>query len=140
MMQNPNTIEKIAEGVTREWLDDGAIAVYTIYNTKRTTADIWADAMLKVVAEMSPNTPYLALYDITRVVSLTPYARTKALEVATQLYTRQIHGRSCVLLSNNVLSQVLRLFMLRDLAGGTMERGVFLKREPALAWLREILV
>jgi hypothetical protein len=134
-MQNPNPIEKIGDGVTREWLFDGQIVVYTLYDIRRSSVDAWIEAVREVVENWSVDQPYLSLQDASRLLALSPYARTRSKEAADQAIQRGLHGRSAVVLSNHLLSKVIQLFVQHDLSSGTLTRSVFLNKDEAMQWL-----
>jgi hypothetical protein len=136
-MQPPNPIEKIGEGVTREWLFERQIVVYTLYDIRRASVDAWTNAVRDVIDQWSPDQPYLSLQDASRLVTLSPYARNRSKETAEFALQRGLHGRSAVVLANNLLSQVIRMFVQHDLSTGTLHRSAFLDKEAGLQWLIE---
>ena len=136
-MNNPGAIEKICDGITREWLFDRQIVVYTMYDIRRASVDAWIDAVKHVVEDWRLDQPYLSLQDASRLLTLSPYARTHSKEAAELAIKRGLHGRSAVVLSNNLLSQVIRMFVQHELSTGTLTRQVFLAKDEALRWLMD---
>lgn len=133
-------IEHIHKFVTREWVYDRKIVVFSVENTSRDTADAWANGIKEILATWPKEKPYLAIYDVSKIMSLTPYARKRTEDVAVFASEQNLHGYTAIVLQNNILSTILKLFVQRDLTrkNAGFERRIFLKREEAIEWLTTI--
>lgn len=137
--QSP-VVEHFDLGLTRTWLYDRRLAIYTIPNTRRETLDVWGQAVQQMIAEWDPNQMYLVMYDFSsRESALTPYARHWAgqlVEAASHL-----RGDLVVILPNNLIAQVVRLLLDRqyNVKKPGIRRKVFFKQEDGLAWLKQFI-
>jgi hypothetical protein len=59
-------MEKIAHGITREWLFERRIVAYSISLMNITTIRIWANEVLASIESWSKARPYLALHDLSQ--------------------------------------------------------------------------
>lgn len=140
-MSTAPDMDQIHKSVVREWLHDRQIVIYTVQDTARETVDAWADAILELMQRWPKNKPYLAIYDVSNVIALTPYARKRTEAIAKIAATLDLDGHYAVVLKNNIFSLILKLFIQRDLSSQnhTFERQVFMSREQAIEWLVSIV-
>jgi hypothetical protein len=59
-------MEEIAYGITREWLSENRIVVYSISLLNVTTLRIWANEVLSSLERWSKERPYLAIHDLSK--------------------------------------------------------------------------
>jgi hypothetical protein len=58
-------VEMICAGLERNWLDERAIAVYTITQIGSSTLVSWRDSILETLKTWQVDRPYLALHDLS---------------------------------------------------------------------------
>jgi hypothetical protein len=58
-------LEILCEGLERTWLDEGAIAVYTVTQIGSKTLVSWRDSILETLKKCQADRPYLALHDLS---------------------------------------------------------------------------
>lgn len=141
MITSPD-VDHLHPKVRREWLHNRHIVIYTVFDVSRTVVDVWAEAVIDLMEKWPPDRAYLAIYDVSNIPSLTPYARKRAEDIArVAANLAHIDGAYAVVLKRNFLSMIIRLFVLRDLPGQNpkFKRRVFFDRDEALAWLEEFL-
>ncbi len=125
-----------------ERLHNGQIIVYTVKSAKREVTDIWVESIKKEILATPNNQPFIALYDVTPIMAVTPYAKAKLQELSDythsdEKYTEK-YGYIAFLLSNSMLNTIVRRFVNFDLGrkrAGKYERQIFQDKDQALAWL-----
>ncbi len=133
-------IEIIIQGLTREWLFERQIVVYTLTSASRDAVDAWIDTGFATMKSWPADRPYLAIHDVSSPnLTMTPYARQRAREIAKQLPPHLT--RSAAIVRKDMFGQAIRLFIKLDMlrVHPTLERKVFFTREAAVAWLKEKL-
>lgn len=136
MIETPAEIIELSETVRVEWYLDRQIVCYTLLSSSRQTVDTWAKKAIRVLNTWDENQPYLALYDVSKIVALTPYGRTRSQEIAE--VAQRVRGAYAVVLSDSVLSHVIRLFVERRLRKQrrTHEHVITHSKAEALEWLQ----
>lgn len=114
-MTTQKTREEIHPAVIREWLHDDHIVAYTLGDVAREAIDAWAEAVIDLQRQWPDDRSYLALYDVSSIPALTPYARKRAEDIASNAAQMEIEGRYAVVLKRSIISMIIRLFMQRDL-------------------------
>jgi hypothetical protein len=134
--ENTSEIEEITPRVTREWLDNRQLVVYTIQSLTREATDAWVEAALELFRQWPANKPILIVYDFAQSggVALTPYIRKRAEELS--VIRPDVRGRVAVILPRSVGTQAARIFILAKLKKSRLRR-IFFTREEGLAWVRQ---
>jgi hypothetical protein len=129
-------VEQLPHGITREWMLDRRIVIYSGINTPRASVDSWFEAFKEDLLAWPADRPYLVVHDLThKNVALTPYARKRAQDM---IFLRpDLKGRSALIMRNTFASHLIELF-LRQQRQTPRIRHVFYNREKAVAWLREL--
>lgn len=133
------TGEKIAPGVTREWLAEGRVVKYTLTNTLVDSLEAWAETAIQTMEAWPPDRPYLAIHDVSApAVILTPHARRCSQRIASA--APALKGRVAVIVPRGALGHLLRIFLNRLMINsGKRLLKAFFSQEEALAWLEEAL-
>lgn len=128
--------EQITPYLTRSWLDDGSIVIYSPKKSTRDNVDAWHDITLQTAETWGDDKPYLELHDMREAV-LTPYSRAKASDLVRQL--AKYHGRAAIVIAQTRLGDIIGFFVnnVFSIRKGSMERRVFTSIEDALQWLRD---
>jgi hypothetical protein len=131
-------VETFKHGMTRIWLSDHRIAVYTIPDTRRETIDVWSATVIEMIEKWSPNQPYLVMYDFSSKNSaLTPYVR----HWSNILVERAGHlkGELVLILPNSLIAQVVRILLDRqyNVKKPGIRRKIFFTRAEGIAWLKQ---
>lgn len=135
MLRSP-VEEDLGHGISRRWLDDGKIAIYTTYDTGRASVDTWAGHVIADARNWDPDLPYLIVHDFKKI-SITPYSRRKAEEVC-RAYSRDLRGRFGLVVQPGPIGLTFRLFTqrtLKRLVPPGLQEGYFGNLEDALDWL-----
>ena len=129
--------EKLSEKVYRTRLENDRIIVYKVLDSSRQSVDAWADGILDLYKDWDPENLYLAVYDLSAVVALSPYARKRTREIVDS--SMHLQGRYGVVLSNSLVSFAINLFVRRELdrTNRNFIREFFATREEAIEWLKQ---
>ena len=57
---------EIASGITREWLFDGRVIVYTVSSVNLAAINRWSISAVQTLEAWPKDRPYLALHDISK--------------------------------------------------------------------------
>jgi hypothetical protein len=126
--------EQIVPGMTRQWLLDRQIVVFTMTSPSRDIVDAWIDTVKATMENWPGDRPYLAIHDLTsNKVSLTPYARKRTEELLP--LSAKVPGYAAIVLSRSFMAQVIRLFLRSQKQQG-VNNVVFFSRQEALEWLK----
>ena len=138
------TTENLHDDLILERLDDGQILVYTVKSSKRVVADIWTESIKEQILNVPTGKPFVALYDVSPIMAITPYARAKLEELSDYTHTAEQYadkyGYLVFVLSNSIMNTIVRHFINFDLSRkhkGKYERKIFQDKNKGLAWLRE---
>lgn len=131
------TIEQYDYGITREYIDDGQIAVITTQGDMRRAAiDTWADLSIDTMQTWKPERPILILQNLShKDQGITPYSRKRAEDAFKQIPSQPLY--SAIILPNSFINRVIGLFVGRQRMGQNQESRIFTNLEDGLAWLRE---
>lgn len=136
--KSSTAVHVLADGVTFQWQHDGKIAIFTLTEVARESIDIWVEALRQIVKARSPKEPFLVAHDVS-AIALTPYIRQQMEEVIA--IADPLPGRYVIIVSKDVLSQSMRLFIMTNLQKPSSRKGdMFTNREKALMWLEEAVV
>ncbi len=130
---SPRAVEWLSAGVSREWLFDKKVAVYTVLNASRESVDTWAETCKTDINNWPANQPVLLMHDLSaKGIALTPYARERSQAIAA---TRpESRGRIAVVLSSSLAASLIQLFLRTEKRTPRIHRA-FSSREKGLAWL-----
>ncbi len=130
-----SNIEQISPSVTREWLFDRQIVVYTLANPRRDTVDAWIDAFRSDIMSWPADRPFFVVHDFSvKGSASTPYARTRAQELVDM--RPQLKGRAAVVLpQSSITIAMIQVFLSRQRKTARTQRA-FARRDQAIAWLR----
>jgi hypothetical protein len=128
--------QDMGNSVTLEWVDAGRIVVFRLKNGNRDSVDRWFDVVSQVFAEFPVDEPLIVMHDV-RDAGLGAYMREKS----TQLTPKAAHfskGRYAVVIADNTLSHLVRLFLnVTSRRLTTRERRAFTNFDAAVQWLRQ---
>jgi hypothetical protein len=139
-MELPKRFEAIGEqdmgqGVVLEWVDNGRIVVFRLEQHSQKSVDFWFDVVSQVFADYPVDEPLIVLHDM-RQASIGPYLREKS-KILTENAARFSKGRFAVVMSDNPLAQLVRLFVnIQSRRLTARERRAFTDYDEALTWLR----
>jgi hypothetical protein len=133
----PSTVEQLSSGVTREWLFDRKIVVYTVLDPRRETVDTWMNAFEADLMSWPADRPFLEIYDLsTPLAALTPYVLARAQKM---VFVRpEVKGRCAIILPGHFVNQLVRIFLDRQekrISNVPRVRKLVANRELAIAWL-----
>jgi hypothetical protein len=128
-------IEHLSPTVTREWLFDRQIVVYTLADPRRETVDTWINAFRSDIMNWPADRPFLVIHDFSvKGSASTPYARTRAQELVDM--RPEVRGRAAVVLpQSSITIAMIQVFLSRQRKTARTQRA-FARREQAIAWLR----
>ncbi len=126
-------VEWLSPSVSRQWLMNNRVVVFSVTDAKRESVDKWAEACKTAIANWPPDQPVLLMHDLSaRGLALTPYARERAQDIAK---TRpEARGRVAVILSSSLAATLIQLFLRSERETPRTHRA-FASREKGLAWL-----
>ncbi len=129
-----SSIERLTPGLTREWLYDGTIVVYTLVDAHRETIDAWIDAFKADIGRWPAERPFLLMHDFSvKGVISTPYARSRAQELVDA--RPDVKGLAAIVFPrNSLMITMIQLFLSRQRHAARIQRA-FPSREQGLAWL-----
>lgn len=125
--------EQLAEGLTRHYLYDRQIVIFTVENIHQHTIDAWADAVKHEVLNWPADFPFLNIHNFLNVknMSFTPYIRKKSAELTPLAPDKA--GRTALVLPRSMVSTIVHYF-LRTQQNRIRPRQVFFKMDDALKW------
>lgn len=131
--------EQLSDHVYRKWINDNKIVIYKALNASRKSVDAWADGILQTYETWDIAQPYLAIYDVATIMAMTPYTRFRVKDLVESAQTKRIHGRYAIVISNMAVSNIMRLFVRRELdrQNADFVREFFRTQEDAISWLKQ---
>jgi hypothetical protein len=133
------SIEHYDFGITREWIDDGHIAVITTQgDMRRDAVDTWVNICLDTLNNWHTDRPILSIQNLSaKMQGLTPYSSRRSEDILAQIPPH----KPCyiaLILPNTFISRVIGLFMLaRQRFNKDQESRVFTNLGEGLDWLKE---
>lgn len=133
----------ITKGLTREWLNDGRIVVFTLENPSRDVVENYIRANLELMheAEDSKQELVIVMHDISDPnMSLTPLLRDRLNDIAQKIKEGNVQYRSAVVMQKSAVGFIFSLFgnMFNRKAKNTIQQ-FFTSREDALNWLQQFI-
>jgi len=127
-------IESLSSGVTREWIHDRQIVVFTVKDVRRETLDIWTEAFKSDIKNWPADRLFRVIQDLRLAGGITPYGRTKAQEMFQA--RPEVRVWSALVLPSTFVNNLIRLFVRAQNNPNPMRiREFFRTREEALRWL-----
>ncbi len=133
------TTHEIAPGVLRETLRGGHILAFTVATGQKRALDAFAQESIRIISSLREAERQLLLLDFGGA-KLTGHAAKRTQDVLGQM-PKGIAGRAALVLPGGVAGTAMRTFATK-LMGGRFPHltvGYFKGRDPALAWLAEVL-
>src|SRR5262249_33856073 len=127
-------VEQLSSGLTREWIHDGQIVVFTVKDVRRETLDNWTAAFKEAINNWPADRLFRVIQDLRLAGGITPYGRARGQEM---FHTRpEVRVWSALVLPTTFANNLIRLFVRAHRSpDGTRVREFFNTREEALAWL-----
>ncbi len=125
--------QRIAYGITYEWLNDGAILRVHIDSHEKSAVDALAEFARQLRDQHAGPYHFLYIVDNPKV-ALAPYAR-KRLSDITEAY-QDAPGRTAYVLRHRNLNHAMRFFLMAR-KNQNRPREVFDNEASALTWLQE---
>ena len=149
----PVQIDDVASGLVREWYFDKKVVVYRLTHVTHKVIDQWSDAVLKSIRNWNPDTPYLALHDLSKPgVSLQygSYVNFETINIGINQSGREeidillnanehLKAHVAINFSISMSGQVNRVLANRDTLHTQIEYKLFYDRIKALEWLAAAL-
>ncbi len=136
--QSPNLeatshLEQLHSAVTREWLYDKQLVIFTIKDISRAAVDAAIQGFYDTMGAWPLDRPYLAINDFSAPRdALTPYVRERVEEV--NKFRPELKGHIAIVTRWGVLAQLMQVYVATH-PGIHRERRVFFHRDNALKWL-----
>jgi len=133
-------VESFGHGITREWLYDERIVVFTVPNTSNDGIDAWVEATMSTIQAWTPDQLYLAMHDLSfNENSLTPHARKAGIYVSQ--HSNALLGYQSIILPNTLAATITKFFVNQEIVASSkqMVRRIFYTRYEGLEWLRQYL-
>lgn len=137
-LKQDSIIERPYPPITCEWLANRSILSFTNTDNTRAGVDLTGIVIQEIFGNWPAEKPLLVIINAQHnQAMLTPYARHKLQE--TFQNNENVKGRTAILIQNNVVGQLIRLFMKARATTQQRERRIFFKQDDALLWLAEML-
>lgn len=134
------TLEVLGHQVTREYLHDGRIAVYSIIGGGQDISDSWADAIIAEITAWGVSRPYLTLQDMSQS-GISPYGKKRTDDILRSI-PPDMQVYIAIVLGHSLFSNFIRLF-IKSLAQAHKTSHISYhftsSRAEALAWLEQYL-
>ena len=136
-MIQTDSIEELGLGVTREWVNDHRIVVFTIADVSRAAVDAWMDAVTQTMNTWTADTIYIVHdYTPSKTSMLTPYMRARIQELYE--FGRDLRGHLAVVLPRTFITILMKAFLNKQERTGITVYVCF-SREEALRELEKIM-
>lgn len=133
-------ISNLGNGVTRGWLHDGRIVVFTLHDDlKRHTMETWAEGVKQTLQDWAKDRPFLVIHHVKSTI-LSSHTRYQA-EEASRAVPDGMTGRVVVVIPNSAMGHIIRLISLgaSRLFRGKLETRIVCDFDEGLVWLEEML-
>ena len=131
-------VQNLGNNITKEWLLDGPILVFTGQEATRLAVDTWADALKAELLSWPQNTPLHVINDFSSPrSSLTPYAKSKADELIK--LRPDTFGYTGLVIQANFAGRLIRLWYGAASMILKVQTRIFYKREDAVVWIRAMI-
>lgn len=133
------TVEQLADGVIREWIDNQRIFVVRLNDTEPSNIDVYIDSHIMLVKNWPQGKVYANIQDISNPkVSLTPYFRKRLGDLERTFKEVNRDGYSAVVLPNTFMFRIFaafgKYFTARINTG--LDMRYFNKYDDALNWIK----
>jgi hypothetical protein len=135
-----SSVEELAPHVTREFLQDGRIVVFSLKSVSRNDVDTYAYYLNATSDDYPTEAPFCLIQDFSELPTLTPYVRQMIDDVVTHFQEKFPAVYVAVLVQPSIYGRITSNFVQRDLdspSGG--ERRILANRDEALNWLGEVI-
>ncbi|HRE48426.1 MAG TPA: hypothetical protein PLD47_11940 [Aggregatilineales bacterium] len=133
-------METFEFGITRDFLDEGRIVVFTSAgDMRRAAVDVWFEVVKQTYASWLPGKPLFVLHDLSAPGNaMTPYLRQKAYALYEIDLAHIPAGRIAVAAPDTLLMRLMAILLReRDKRFRRNAQRIFASRGDALRWLRE---
>ncbi|HRE47465.1 MAG TPA: hypothetical protein PLD47_07045 [Aggregatilineales bacterium] len=132
--------EDLGASITREWIDEGTIVIYTGKSPSRQSIDtLFADVRQVMSAADVENAPGF-VYDVSHPDSgITPYASQQARQAL--MHRPELYGFVAIIVRQNFSGWAIKLFinsLQQTVRGAAKNLHVFYHREDGIKWLRVV--
>jgi hypothetical protein len=136
---SPSTsVEQLGHGLSREWLLDRRIVVYTARDASRPVVDAWVETFKKDIVAWPADRPFLVMHDLSaKNIAATPYGRRRAQEMVD--IRPDLKGRAAIVVANTFTMHLVELFLRNQKQHTPRLRRLFFSREKAFEWLKSAL-
>lgn len=130
-------VEQLGHGVTREWIQDHQIVIFTLKDFSRPSIDTWIKATKETI-DHRPGETFYILHDhsTSGILVLTPYARERAKELTT--HHPDVPTYVALIVPKTFITQLFVYFMSTQKRAKSMLK-LFFSREKGLAWLNQMM-
>lgn len=129
----------LGNGIIRETYQNGHLIAYSGGEATRAAIDTWFADVVAHFKDYQAGETYAALYDFSHPkAALTPYARSRALEIA-RLVPKNTQNYAALVVRSGIMGQAYQLFMRGAFPAPHLQSRVFFTREEAMGWLLERL-
>ncbi len=134
------TVENLGHHVTREYLYDGQIVVYTVVGGGQNITDAWADAMIAEISAWDVAKPYLSLQDMSQS-GISAYGKKRTDDIMKSIQPgMQTHF--AILVGETLFGRFIKM-LTQSLANLHKETEFhyqfFTTRQEGLSWLESCL-
>jgi hypothetical protein len=132
--------EELAPNVTREFLSDGRIVVFSLGSASREAVDIYI-YYLKATGDDYPNDiTYCLVHDFSKLPTITPYIRQQLDDVVKHFEGKFPAIKVAVIAQPAIYGRITSNFVQRDLdTPDGVERRVFQDQAEAITWLESLI-
>ncbi len=130
----PEPAETIAPGITREWIANNQIVVFTMATVARSSIDALLNHVKQLMIEWPADRPYLALYHVADTTNgPTPYIRERFRDVQT--WRPDLKAHIALVATRNFQGKLIQIYARTR--GAVVQ--MFFSRDEGLAWLKGFL-
>jgi hypothetical protein len=133
-------VEVLTPGVTREWLSDNQILVYTVTSISRPVVNMWIDSLLNDIKNWPADKPFLYMGDYShRNITITPYVKQRSAELYR--VRKDIHGRVAMIVPQSIAGYMIQFTIKRrqNRIKARYEEQAFFNRASGLTWLEQLV-
>ena len=129
------SVEKIAPGITCEWLHDRALMTYTVRSVARPSVDAWLKHIKQHMMAWPLDRPHLVLQDLSdETTGSTPYVRERTQEIVK--WRPELKTHLALILPRTFQGRMIQFFVQ---AQRDSVARIFFSSTEGLAWLQSYL-